>query len=148
MLQSHGRFKKFLHFSNLEGGAEIFTRTGRRNSWLRLCRCNTPSQLLLETFHHPANPLYPIFLLSNALSTPVTTHLKFSNRAIFITAPRIWNYLPPELRTFSVSITIIEKSRIKGLIWSITPLVISSRTHISCLSLSSLFLLSLKLHPP
>ena len=33
---------------------------------------------------------------------PVTTHLKFSNRAISNTAPRLWNDLPPEFRTFSV----------------------------------------------
>src|ERR1043165_2320269 len=37
------------------------------------------------------------------LSRPaVTTHLKFSNRAISITAPRLWNDLPPEFQTFSV----------------------------------------------
>src|SRR6218665_855493 len=30
---------------------------------------------------------------------PVTSHLMFSNRAISITAPRLWNDLPPELRT-------------------------------------------------
>src|SRR6218665_1850272 len=28
---------------------------------------------------------------------PVTSHLMFSNRAISITAPRLWNDLPPEL---------------------------------------------------
>src|ERR1043165_3258342 len=33
--------------------------------------------------------------------SPVTTHLKFSNRTISITAPRLWNDLPPELRSFS-----------------------------------------------
>src|SRR6218665_1689088 len=33
--------------------------------------------------------------------SPVTSHLKFSKRAIFVTAPRFWNDLPPELRTFS-----------------------------------------------
>src|SRR6218665_49351 len=32
---------------------------------------------------------------------PVTSHLMFSNRAISITAPRLWNDLPPELRTIS-----------------------------------------------
>src|SRR6218665_1353398 len=37
------------------------------------------------------------------LSRPsVTFHLTFSNRAIVITAPRLWNELPPELRTFSL----------------------------------------------
>src|SRR6218665_3748170 len=33
---------------------------------------------------------------------PVTSHLMFSNRAISITAPRLWNDLPPELRTISL----------------------------------------------
>src|SRR6218665_1916036 len=32
---------------------------------------------------------------------PVTSHLMFSNRAISITVPRLWNDLPPELRTIS-----------------------------------------------
>src|SRR6218665_2821793 len=32
---------------------------------------------------------------------PVTSHLMFSNRAISITAQRIWNDPPPELRTIS-----------------------------------------------
>src|SRR6218665_1945481 len=32
---------------------------------------------------------------------PVTSHLMFFNRAISITAPRLWNDLPPELRTIS-----------------------------------------------
>src|SRR6218665_3683584 len=32
---------------------------------------------------------------------PVTSYLMFSNRAIPITAPRLWNDLPPELRTIS-----------------------------------------------
>src|SRR6218665_2826130 len=32
---------------------------------------------------------------------PVTSHIMFSNRAISITAPRLWNDLPPELRTIS-----------------------------------------------
>src|SRR6218665_3983690 len=39
---------------------------------------------------------------SDALSRPpVTSHLMFSNRALSITAPRLWNDLPPELRTIS-----------------------------------------------
>src|SRR6218665_1649700 len=33
---------------------------------------------------------------------PVTSHLTFSKRVIFVTAPRLWNDLPPELRTFSL----------------------------------------------
>src|SRR6218665_3544879 len=32
---------------------------------------------------------------------PVPSHLMFSNRAISITAPRLWNDLPPELRAIS-----------------------------------------------
>src|SRR6218665_3439790 len=36
------------------------------------------------------------------LSRPsVTSHLMFSKRAISITAPRLWNDLPPQLRTIS-----------------------------------------------
>src|SRR6218665_547756 len=33
--------------------------------------------------------------------TPVTSHLMFSNQATSITTPRLWNDLPPELRTIS-----------------------------------------------
>src|SRR6218665_770193 len=33
---------------------------------------------------------------------PVNSHLPFSKRAISVTAPRLWNDLPPELRTFSL----------------------------------------------
>src|SRR6218665_2203870 len=33
---------------------------------------------------------------------PVTSHLTFSKRAISVTAPRLWNELPPDLRTFSL----------------------------------------------
>src|SRR6218665_940829 len=36
------------------------------------------------------------------LKPPVTSHLTFSKRAISVTAPRLWNDLPPELRTFSL----------------------------------------------
>src|SRR6218665_1431559 len=42
--------------------------------------------------HHPVSPF---------LDTPVTSHLMFSNRAISITAQRLWNELRPELRTIS-----------------------------------------------
>ena len=42
------------------------------------------------------------YLLSHSFSTPVTSHLMFSNRAISITAPHLWNDLPPELRTISL----------------------------------------------
>src|SRR6218665_1082655 len=50
-----------------------------------------------RTLHHPANPLYPIILLSHPFSTPVTSRLMFSNQAISITAPRFWHDLRPEL---------------------------------------------------
>src|SRR6218665_3195360 len=33
---------------------------------------------------------------------PVTSHLTFSERAISVTAPRLWNDLPSDLRTFSL----------------------------------------------
>ena len=33
---------------------------------------------------------------------PVTSHLTFSKRAISVTAKRLWNDLPPELRAFSL----------------------------------------------
>src|SRR6218665_1935665 len=58
--------------------------------------CDVPSR----AFHHSANPLYPIFLLSHPFST--SGHLSSSKRAISVTAPRLWNDLPPELRTFSL----------------------------------------------
>src|SRR6218665_2037011 len=61
-----------------------------------------PAHLPTQTFHHPANPHYPILLLLTRSRPPVTTTLKFSNRAISLTAPRIWNDLPPELRAFPV----------------------------------------------
>src|SRR6218665_2354089 len=34
--------------------------------------------------------------------SPVTSQLTFSERAISVTAPRLWNDLPPELHTFSL----------------------------------------------
>jgi len=40
------------------------------------------------------------YLLSHSFSTPVTSHLMFSNRAISIITPNLWNYLLPELRSF------------------------------------------------
>src|SRR6218665_3206852 len=33
---------------------------------------------------------------------PVTSHLTFYKRALSVTAPRLWNDLPPEVRTFSL----------------------------------------------
>src|SRR6218665_695678 len=38
----------------------------------------------------------------NNVCIPITSHLKFSIRAISITAPHPWNDLPPELSAFSV----------------------------------------------
>src|SRR5688572_7875441 len=65
-----------------------------------------PAQISSRPLHYPVNPLYQIFLHSHSLSRPpvtrLTTHLKFSNRAISNTATRLWNDLPPEFRTFSV----------------------------------------------
>src|SRR6218665_741136 len=64
-----------------------------------------PAHLPSRAFHHSANPLYPIILLSHPFSTPghLSSHrLTFSKRAISVTAPRLWNDLPPELRTFSL----------------------------------------------
>jgi len=43
--------------------------------------------------HSPVSPF---------LDPPITSHLMFSNLAIYITAPRLWNDLPPELCTFSL----------------------------------------------
>src|SRR6218665_2286090 len=55
----------------------------------------------LQYSNHPANPFYQAVLLSQSFSTPVTGHLILSNRAMSITALRLWNDLPPEFRTFS-----------------------------------------------
>src|SRR6218665_1511229 len=63
--------------------------------------------------HHPVSPfvdprsLHPIpsTRSSSCLTLsrpPVTFQLIFSNRAISITAPRLWNDLPPELPTISL----------------------------------------------
>src|SRR6218665_1924876 len=43
-----------------------------------------------------------IIILSHPSRPPVTSHLMFSNRSIFITAQRLWNDLPPELLTISL----------------------------------------------
>src|SRR6218665_280274 len=51
----------------------------------------TPAQIPSRTLHHPANPFYPIILLSRPFSTPGTSHLMFSDRAIYITAQGLWN---------------------------------------------------------
>src|SRR6218665_2324688 len=67
-----------------------------------------PTLILTSVVHHPTTSFNPILIHSTrsssclTLSRPrVTSHLMFSNRAISITAPRLWNDLPPELRTIS-----------------------------------------------
>src|SRR6218665_3527438 len=64
-----------------------------------------PAHLPSRAFHHPANPLYPIILLSHPFSIPghLSSHvLRKSHRGLSVTAPCLWNDLPPELRTFSL----------------------------------------------
>src|SRR6218665_265877 len=58
-----------------------------------------PAHIPSQIFHHPANPT---IRLSHPFSNPVISHLVFSNRAISITAPRLWNDLPSELHTISL----------------------------------------------
>src|SRR6218665_139440 len=71
---------------------------------------------------------------------PVPSHLMFSNRAISITAPRLWNDLPPELRTFSLpppsSLQIIKHHHHAPL--SVTPRAFHSKlkSHLFKLSFS------------
>ena len=53
-------------------------------------------------FDLPCSELLYI-ILSHPFSTPpVTSQLMFSNRAISITAPHLWDDLPPDLRTISL----------------------------------------------
>src|SRR6218665_1681657 len=66
--------------------------------------CSTPSPL---TF---ANSFFTIQPTRSTRSSsclahsrpPVTSHLMFSKRAVSVTAPRLLNNLPSELRTFSL----------------------------------------------
>src|SRR6218665_372180 len=104
--------------------ARVVTRTPRRHHitpvlkslhWLKNPRAHSlqspvpnlqfhavfPAHIPSRTLHHPANTLYSIITLSHPFSTPVTSPLMFTNGAISITAPRLWNDLPPELRTIS-----------------------------------------------
>src|SRR6218665_113516 len=87
---------------------------------------------------------------------PVTFHLTFSKRAISVTAPRLWNDLPPELLTFSLpppsSLQII-KHHLQHAPLSVTPGFStrnSSPTSSSSLSLTHLipFLLTPLLNYP
>src|SRR6218665_4093631 len=61
---------------------------------------------------------------------PVTSRLTFSKRAISVTAPRLWNDLPPELRTFSLpppsSLQII-KHHLQHAPLSVTPWAFHSK---------------------
>src|SRR6218665_3929071 len=61
---------------------------------------HVPSRIL----HHPTNPLYSISILSHLFSIPCSCHfsshvLQPSHIQLSTTAPRLWNDLPPELRT-------------------------------------------------
>src|SRR6218665_1394574 len=65
------------------------------------------AQVPSRTLHHPSNPFYSItciIILSHPFSTPGHSHLMFSNRDIYpsLHAPRLWNDVPPELRTISL----------------------------------------------
>src|SRR6218665_183895 len=90
--------------------------------------------------------------------SPVTSHLTFSNRPISVTAPRLWNDLPPELRTSSLppplSLQII-KHHLHHAPMSVPPRAIHSKlkSHLFKLSLSDSpdsisSHSSPKLHPP
>src|SRR6218665_887455 len=61
-----------------------------------------PAHLPSRAFHHSANPLYPIILLSHPFSTPGHLSSYALQKSHIVTAPRLWNDLPPELRTFSL----------------------------------------------
>src|SRR6218665_1146325 len=61
---------------------------------------------------------------------PITSHLTFSKRAIAVTAPRLWNDLPPDLRTLSLpppsSLQII-KHHLQHAPLSVTPRAFHSK---------------------
>src|SRR6218665_297217 len=63
--------------------------------------CITPSPLTFANFSQFSQPALPnpppVSPFLDPLSLPI-----FCNRAISTTAPRLWNDLPPELRTFSL----------------------------------------------
>src|SRR6218665_1426970 len=104
--------------------ARVVTRTPRHHitpvlkslHWLKIPECIHFKVLSLTynslqssqpTFirnHSTTQP--PRFTRSSSFLTlsrpPVTSNLIFSNRAISITAPHLWNDLPPELRTISL----------------------------------------------
>src|SRR6218665_387702 len=57
----------------------------------------------VEPFSQPALPDHPaVSPFLDPRSPLVITYLTFSKRAISVTAPRLWNDLPSELRTFSL----------------------------------------------
>src|SRR6218665_2266006 len=55
---------------------------------------SSPSSQPALLDHHPVSPFLDL--------GSVTSHPMFSNQAISITAPRLWNDLPPQLRTISL----------------------------------------------
>src|SRR5688572_28919697 len=74
-----------------------FKVISRTYNCLQYSQPKYPRELLPSS--QPALPdHYPFSLVLDL----VATHLKFSNRTTSITAPRLWNNLPPEFRTFSV----------------------------------------------
>ena len=59
-----------------------------------------PAHLPSRAFHHSANPSTRSSSCLALSRPPVTSHLTFSKRAISVTAPRLWNDLPPDLAPF------------------------------------------------
>src|SRR6218665_2295676 len=55
-----------------------------------------------RTLHNPATRSSRSSSCLTLSRPPVPSHVMFSNHAISITAPRLWNYLPSELRTISL----------------------------------------------
>ena len=71
---------------------------------MKACNCYIQCNAcaVLHTCQMQIKVAHLLTRFSLSLSQPsVTTHLKFFNRAISITAPCLWNDLPHELRTFS-----------------------------------------------
>src|SRR6218665_1948729 len=105
--------------------ARAVTRTPRHHHitpvlksphWLKITEC-IHFKVLSLTYNslQSSQPTYlrELFTIQPTCSTrssfclslsrpPVPSHLTFSKRAISVTAPRLWNDLPPELRTFSL----------------------------------------------
>ena len=85
----------------------------------------------------PVHP--PVSSFLDPQSVAVTSHLTFSNRAISITAPRLWNNLPPELCALSLpppsSLQITKHHLLPGPL-SVTPSGFPLETEVS-ISISS-----------